>query len=107
MPITDENLEAMFTFGTETGGVVDQPPFRMLILGDWSGDAEKKDLDDRRLLEIDRDNFDEAIRKMGASVNLGLGEEQEVSLRFTELFIRIVFLNKSRFLPNFATCANG
>jgi len=85
MPITDENLEAMFTFGTETGGVVDQPPFRMLILGDWSGDAEKKDLDDRRLLEIDRDNFDEAIRKMGASVNLGLGEEQEVSLRFTEL----------------------
>ncbi|HTK38883.1 MAG TPA: type VI secretion system contractile sheath large subunit, partial [Pyrinomonadaceae bacterium] len=85
MPITDENLESMFTFGAETGGVVDQPPFRVLILGDWSGDSEKRDLADRRLLEIDRDNFDEAIRKMGASVNLALGDGQEINLRFEEL----------------------
>lgn len=85
MPITDENLESMFTFGAETGGVVDQPPFRMLILGDWSGDSEKKALADRRLLEIDRDNFDEAIRKMSASVNLSVGDGQEINLRFTEL----------------------
>ena len=83
MPISDENVEAMFTFGSETGGVIDQPPFRMLVLGDWSGDGSKKDLADRRPFEIDRDNFDEAIRKMGAAVNLDLGEG--VELRFEEL----------------------
>ena len=85
MPISDENLEAMFTFGAETGGVIDQPPFRTLILGDWSGDAEKKTLGDRRLLEIDRDNFEDAIRKMGACVNLSLSDGQEISLQFEEL----------------------
>jgi Uncharacterized protein conserved in bacteria len=85
MPITDDNLEAMFTFETEKGGVIDEPPFRMLVLGDWSGDGAKKDFVDRRPVEIDRDNFDEAMRKMAASVNLDLGDGQETNLRFEEL----------------------
>jgi type VI secretion system protein ImpC len=85
MPISDNNLEAMFTFGNEKGGEIDEPPFRMLVLGDWSGDGAKKDLADRKPIEIDRDNFDEALRKMGAAVNLNVGDGQEINLRFEEL----------------------
>lgn len=85
MPITDDNLEAMFTFGTETGGVIDEQPFRLLVLGDWSGDGTKKDLSDRKPFEIDRDSFDDAVRKMGAAVSLNLGDGQEISIRFEEL----------------------
>jgi type VI secretion system protein ImpC len=85
MPITDDNLEAMFTFEREKGGVIDEPPFRMLVLGDWSGDGAKKDLADRKPLEIDRDNFDEALRKMAAAVNINLGDGQDLTLQFEEL----------------------
>lgn len=78
------NLEAMFTMESEKSGVVDEPPFRMLVLGDWSGDADKKPLSDRNPIEIDRDNFDAVIDRLGTRLDLDL-EGGSVSLEFREL----------------------
>ncbi|MBX7061682.1 MAG: type VI secretion system contractile sheath large subunit [Pyrinomonadaceae bacterium] len=80
-------LEAMFTMESERGGIVDEPPFRMLVAGAWSGTAEKKRLESRRPIEIDRDNFDEVMAKLGTSLDLDLrGDGTDViSLRFSEL----------------------
>ena len=57
MPISDEGLETRFTLERERGGVIEEPPFRILTLGDWSGHAAKKEVADRKPIEIDRDNL--------------------------------------------------
>jgi type VI secretion system protein ImpC len=77
----EEGLEAEFTFESERGGVIEEPPFRILMLGNWSGDGEKRVLRERRPIEIDRDNFDEVIERLGVQLNLG----DSVSLSFRSL----------------------
>lgn len=78
------NLEAMFTMESEKSGVVDEPPFKMLVLGDWSGDADKKPLSDRNPIEIDRDNFDAVMERLGTRLELDI-EGGSVSLEFSDL----------------------
>lgn len=53
-------------------------PFRILILGDFSGADPRPPLESRRPLRVDRDNFDDAMRKLGVSV-------EALSLRYREL----------------------
>ena len=76
----DEGLESTFTLESEKGGVVEEPPFRVLMLGNWSGDGEKRGLHDRKPIEIDRDNFDETMVRLGVRVEL-----EGLSLDFKQL----------------------
>lgn len=87
MPIdlNDTGLEAAFTFETDKTGVIEEPPFRILALGDWSGAADKKDLLARVPIEIDRDNFDEVIARLGTSVDLDFEDGSTLSLSFRSL----------------------
>lgn len=87
MPIdlNDPGLEAAFTFETEKSGVVDEPPFHILALGDWSGDAEKNGIADRKPIEIDRDNFDEVISSLDTSVDLDFDDGSNLTLHFGSL----------------------
>lgn len=66
----DSNLEAEFTLESEKSGIVDEPVFQMLVLGDWTADGDKQELARRRPIEIDRDNFDDVMN--GLSVRLDL-----------------------------------
>ncbi len=59
-------------------------PFRILVLGDFSGRANRgvaEKLDGRRPILVDRDNFDGTLKKLGAALDLG----PQVRLRFNEL----------------------
>jgi type VI secretion system protein ImpC len=85
MPLTDDNLESMFTFGPVGGREINELPFRILVLGDWSGTGEKPPLSSRRPIEIDRDNFDEVMRRLGTAAELPLAENGALGLRFEEL----------------------
>lgn len=87
MAQSESNFEAKFTMEGGREGVVDEPPFRILVLGNWSGDAEKQPLSLRRTREIDRDNFDEVMKKSGLSLELDLQDDaaESITLRFTEL----------------------
>jgi len=87
MPIdlNDSSLEAQFSFGDVSGNVVDDPPFYILALGNWSGDADKRDLSSRRPIEIDRDNFDEVIERLGTRVSLDFEDGSVIELEFTSL----------------------
>ena len=87
MPIdlNDSSFESQFTFGDVSGNVVENPPFHILALGNWSGDAERRDLSSRRLIEIDRDNFDEIIARFKTSVVLDFDDGSELSLDFSSL----------------------
>ncbi|MGH9819890.1 MAG: type VI secretion system contractile sheath domain-containing protein, partial [Pyrinomonadaceae bacterium] len=87
MAPSDSDFEAKFSMESDRGGIIDEPPFRILALGDWSGNAEKRDILSRRPVEIDRDNFDGVMSKLGTSLELDLQGDgaDPITLRFTEL----------------------
>ena len=60
---SESSFEAKITLERERGGVIEEPPFRILVLGDWTAYGEKKPLADRRPIEIDRDNFDDVLSR--------------------------------------------
>jgi type VI secretion system protein ImpC len=78
----NEGLEGKFTLESEKGGVVEEPPFRILVLGDWSGDGDKKPLAERRPIDIDRDEFDTVLSRLGVKADLAPGS---TSLTFSEI----------------------
>ncbi len=80
----DPDLEAEFTLESEKSGVVEDRPFHLLVLGDWTADGTKRDLDRRRPLEIDRDNFDDVLNGLGVELGLELGGSR-IELEFRSL----------------------
>lgn len=70
MPIEADDFDTAVTLESERTGIIEDPPFKLLVLGDWSGDADKKELAERRVIEVDRDNFDETIAKLGVRLEL-------------------------------------
>jgi type VI secretion system protein ImpC len=79
------------TAGGDSSGARPSPetPFRIAILGDFSGRAnraisEGKTIGARRVVLVDRDNFDEVLSRSGAEIQLGIGNGS-LNLRFSEL----------------------
>ncbi len=80
---------------TEDATVIKELPFVMGVLGDFSGTHPTqplKPLEDRKFAEINRDNFDEVMRKMGPGLNMqvedtvkGDGKTFGVQLAFNSL----------------------
>jgi type VI secretion system protein ImpC len=70
-----------------------ETPFRIAILGDFSGRADRWPVEadsapaGRRLLHIDRDNFDEVLAKLGVEIRLPIAgnDTPSVAIRFAEL----------------------
>lgn len=85
MSRSEDGLETSFTFESESGREIEDLPFRVLVLGDWTAAGEKKPLVDRQPIEVDRDNFDAVVSRLRPRVELsgdGLGN---LSLEFTSL----------------------
>ena len=69
-------------------------PFVVGVLGDFSGDptSELKPLGERKFIQIDRDNFNDVMRRMTPGLNMrventlaGDGSEMPVNLRFDSI----------------------
>lgn len=84
------------TYEVETNGaeVKRELPFVVGVMGDYSGDnAEgKKNLKERKFVNIDRDNFNDVLNKVAPSANLkvdntlaGDGSELAVNLNFKSM----------------------
>ncbi|MCK8116793.1 type VI secretion system contractile sheath small subunit [Pseudoalteromonas sp. A3] len=62
------------TYDVETEGaaVKKELPFVIGVMGDFSGDSTEniKPLKDRRFIQIDRDNFNDVLKRMSPSLNL-------------------------------------
>ncbi len=68
----------------------EETPFRIVILGDFSGRQNRGRCDAggiarRRPIQIDRDNFDEVLSRLGVELQLPLGESGSIHLQFSEL----------------------
>lgn len=79
------DIESKVTLESGRSGVIEEPPFKLLVLGDWSGHAEKPVLGDRRPLEVDRDNFDPLIAKIAPALNISVPGRDDLKLCFRSL----------------------
>jgi type VI secretion system protein ImpB len=65
-------------------------PLKLLVMGDFRGQNEDRALEERQVVNIDKDNFDEVLAKAEVGLNLSVplklnqaaGEELAVNLRF-------------------------
>lgn len=84
------------TYDVETEGatVVKELPFVVGVMGDFSGNPTEplKPLKDRKFVSIDRDNFDEVLRRMTPGLEFraentlaGDGSEMAVKLKFSSI----------------------
>src|SRR5260370_32636560 len=72
---------------------LDDVPFRVLLIGDWSGrgnrglSASSEELKAWRPLLVDRDNLDQLIARFGVKLRIPLTSDgsQELTIRFNEL----------------------
>ncbi|MGI8640143.1 MAG: type VI secretion system contractile sheath domain-containing protein [Pyrinomonadaceae bacterium] len=72
---SDTDFETEVTLESKANSLADDEPFCILLLGDWSGrefHSTSSDSFESRPIEIDRDNFDDVIRKFGIKINLDL-----------------------------------
>ena len=94
-PLTFDKTEVFITSNlNETSGAPDpDTPFRILVVGDWSGREGRRELrtgDDigrRKPQFIDRDNFDQVLKKMNVQVPLKSSKTETSGgeIRFQEL----------------------
>jgi type VI secretion system protein ImpB len=84
------------TYEVETEGaqIVRELPFVVGVLGDFSGDPTQplKPLADRKFVQIDRDNFNDVMARIGPGLNLkvdntlaGDGSQMAVELKFKSI----------------------
>lgn len=84
------------TYDVETEGtaVKKELPFVVGVMGDFSGDNTEalKPLKDRRFIQIDRDNFNDVLKRMSPSLRLKVdntltddGSQFEVNLNFKSI----------------------
>lgn len=84
------------TYDVETEGAMEKKelPFVVGVLGDFSGDPteELKPLKDRKFIQIDKDNFDQVMKRLTPGLNMkvantlkGDGSEMAVNLKFSSL----------------------
>jgi type VI secretion system protein ImpB len=68
-------------------------PLKMLFMGDYSGRADPRPLEDRKPINVDKDNFSKVMAEQKLSVNFAVndrlneeeGTEMNVNLRFRRL----------------------
>jgi type VI secretion system protein ImpB len=84
------------TYDVETEGAqeVKELPFVIGVMGDFSGDPTEplKPMKDRKFISIDRDNFDQVMRRMSPGLKMrventlkGDGSEMNVELKFQSM----------------------
>lgn len=85
------------TYDVETGGAIAKKelPFVVGIMGDFAGENKisLKPLKDRRFVQIDKDNFDDVLKRMNPKLEFKIdntltdeeGLEMSVSLEFNSL----------------------
>ncbi len=71
---TDDSLDTFVSLESQKTGVIEEPPFKILMLGNWNGSAKSSSVADRQPIEIDRDDIDSVLRRLDARVVVPIGE---------------------------------
>jgi type VI secretion system protein ImpC len=89
-PFPFASVKLDVTAGTDRSPAkpISEAPFRILLLGDFSGRANRGALasPSRKPVVIDRDNFDQVLANVGAELHFGEGRHgPRIAVRFQEL----------------------
>jgi type VI secretion system protein ImpC len=84
------NIDTNASAKSKASQISPNSPFCIAILGDFSGRAnraqlEPETLSSRRLIEIDRDNFEEVMARLNISLKLGFADSDGIQLAIKEL----------------------
>ncbi|CAN5193157.1 hypothetical protein BH20ACI1_BH20ACI1_00930 [soil metagenome] len=81
---SDNNFETEVTLERNAAPIADEEPFKILLLGDWSGRnfsaSSTSDSFDLRSIEIDRDNFEDVLGKFQIKLVLDLKNDADSSV---------------------------
>lgn len=81
-------------YKTETGGAVEEVelPLRLLVVGDFTARADATPIEERKPVNIDKNNFDEILKAQKVGMTLQVdnvvkpeNKELKVDLRFNEM----------------------
>ncbi len=91
-PTEKSGLEFEFSMEKEAIPVSEDPPFRILLLGDYSGRknlARSTDspIPEAKPIDVDRDNFDDMMKRLNVGLRLELqeGSDEKLILNFKDL----------------------
>jgi len=73
-------------------------PFKMMVLGDFTLRADDRPLDERKPISIDKDNFNEVLKKQDLSLEFGV-EDRLSGQEDAELSVRLKFDSLKDFTP--------
>jgi type VI secretion system protein ImpB len=84
---------------TEGAMVVKELPFVVGVLGDFSGDPTQplKPFGERKFVQIDRDNFDDVMRRMSPGLNITVNNTLQNDC--SDLAVNLKFESMDDFLP--------
>lgn len=82
-------------YKTATGGVESEVelPLKLLVMGDFTNRPDSRPLEDRKPVNVDKDNFDDVLRNQGITLSLNVpnrlsekqGEETSVTLKIDSI----------------------
>lgn len=91
-PTEKSGLDFEFSMEKEAIPVSDDPPFRILLLGDYSGRknlsrSTESALPEAKPIKVDRDNFDDLMKRLNVGLRLELqeGSNDKLILNFRDL----------------------
>lgn len=86
-------------YKTETGGAVEEVelPLRLLVVGDFTARADATPVEERKPVNIDKNNFDEVLK--GQKVGLAMQVENLVKPENKELTVNLRFDTMKDFEP--------
>ncbi len=68
-------------------------PLKLMMLGDWTGQADDRALEDRKPISVDKDNFNDVMKSQGLKTTIQVddklsgkeGDQMAVNLKFESL----------------------
>ena len=83
-------------YRSEKGGANEsvELPFKMMVVGDFTNAEDERTIEERKTVQVDKDNFDDVLRSHNVSVDMGvtnqLSDEEnpdplEISLKFKSM----------------------
>ena len=88
-PFDRSKVEISESLGTEGGTLQEEAPFRIALIGNFSGSNhagdERAPIGSRSTILVDRDNFNQVLSRIGPTIRLPMEGAEALVLRFREL----------------------
>ena len=72
-----ERVNIVYESSTGDAAEEKELPFKLLMVGDYSGKNDSTPLEDRKAINVDKDNFDEVLKAQNVNVTMGVPNKLE------------------------------